>query len=233
MMSCSKAIRLTQCDWQFRQKKLENNSAIPNINTAKCSGKERKKFHLSQYDLRSPLRSIVIAAGMITLTVLPSGCSIVGDNTLSSETAQSTVSEYVAEHNGSVSSVQGVIQNEGSSQAVATVEVNNFKYKTYGSEQIYTGPAIAEFSRYTDGNWSMTRFTVSPNNIFSSASIATNIKSPSSNNIFGKFFNCMSYIKNEDGTYNTSIIGFLIIMSATISAPFIWLYLSGIKTNQA
>ena len=71
------------------------------------------------------------------------------------------------------------MQNENTNEAVATVELNNLRYSSSGgSDGTYTGKAIANFSRYTDGTWSMTRVTINPDNLFSAKWFDTDVKAP-------------------------------------------------------
>jgi hypothetical protein len=114
------------------------------------------------------LKSVLVGGSMIALTILPSGCNSINNKTLSTEQAQTVITKYITEHNGSVSNIQGVVQNEGTSQAVATIAVSDFNYTvSNGAKVKYTGKAIAQFSRYTDGKWSMTDVTINPDDAFS------------------------------------------------------------------
>jgi hypothetical protein len=122
----------------------------------------------SNRSLNSVFKSVLVGGSMIALTILPSGCNSINNKTLSREQAQEMVTNYVSENNGSVSNIQGVVQNEGTSQAVATIAVSDFNYTvSNGAKVKYTGKAIAQFSRYTDGKWSMTDVTINPDDAFS------------------------------------------------------------------
>jgi hypothetical protein len=121
------------------------------------------------------LKSVLVGGSMIALTILPSGCNSINNKTLSTEQAQTVITKYITEHNGSVSNIQGVVQNEGTSQAVATIAVSDFNYTvSNGAKVKYTGKAIAQFSRYTDGKWSMTDVTINPDDAFSARRFTIN-----------------------------------------------------------
>jgi hypothetical protein len=136
----------------------------------------------SNRSFKSVFKSVLVGGSMIALTTLPSGCNGINNKVLSSEKAQEIVTNYVIEHDGSVSNIQGVVQNEGASQAVATIAVSDFKYTISNGRKVkYTGKAVAEFSRYTDGRWSMTNVTINPDDAFSARRFTITDQSPSSN----------------------------------------------------
>jgi hypothetical protein len=129
----------------------------------------------SNHSSNSVFKSVLVGGSMVALMILPPGCNSINNKTLSRGQAQEIVTDYInqhtdyiSQHNGSTSDVQGVVQNEGASQAVATIAIRDFNYNASNGHTVkYTGKAVAEFSRYTDGRWSMTNMTINPDDVFS------------------------------------------------------------------
>jgi hypothetical protein len=135
----------------------------------------------SHRPLKSVFKSVLVGGSVIALTTLPSGCSGINNKVLSREQAQEIISKYVTDNNGNVGDIQGVVQNEGASQAVATVTISDFNYTISNGHKVkYTGKAAAQFSRYTDGKWSMTDVTINPDDVFSARHFTTNVQDPRS-----------------------------------------------------
>jgi hypothetical protein len=172
----------------------------------------------SNRSLNSVFKSVLVGGSMIALTILPSGCNSINNKTLSSEQAQTMVSSYVTEHNGSVSNIQGVVQNEGSSQAVATISVSDFNYTvSNGAKAKYTGKAIAQFSRYTDGKWSMTDVTINPDDVFSARHFTISNQSSSPN------ASAWVSIFSDPGGFFGIVFGIL-ALGVVVSSPIIIVY---------
>ncbi|MFB2922120.1 hypothetical protein [Aerosakkonema funiforme] len=108
------------------------------------------------------LSALIYVSSITLLSTVISGCTeIFPSKTLSQAKAERIINKWL-ESKGTISNFKGVTQNENESVAVATLEVANFQYKSYGNIQNYSGPAAASFTRYTDGTWAMTQFTITP-----------------------------------------------------------------------
>lgn len=123
------------------------------------------------------LSTLLYVASITSLSIVITGCTeILPSKTLSQAKAERIINKFL-ESKGSISSFKGVVQNENESTAVATLEVSNYQYRLYGNERTYSGPAIASFTRYTDGTWAMTRLTMTPQGDFMGTTwVDTNVK---------------------------------------------------------
>ena len=125
------------------------------------------------------LSALLYVSSITLLSTVISGCTeIFPSKTLSQAKAERIINKYL-ESKGTISNFKGVVQNENESVAVANLEVSNYQYNYRGNNETatYSGPAIASFTRYTDGTWAMTRFTITPpGNFWGTAWVDTNVK---------------------------------------------------------
>lgn len=104
------------------------------------------------------------------LSTLTTGCDLIKqDKSLSASKAEKIVNKWKASRSGTIEIV-GVRENPDNT-AVVTLKASNLIVKTdiLGtiSEQNFSGPGEAKFSRYTDGSWALTEL-VFGNNLFDS-----------------------------------------------------------------
>jgi hypothetical protein len=177
----------------------------------------------SNRSLNSVFKSVLVGGSVIALTILPSGCNSINNKILSSDKAQEIVSNYVTEHSGSVSNIQGVVQNEGTSQAVATIAISDFNYTISNGRTVkYTGKAVAKFSRYTDGRWSMTNVTINPDDAFSARRFTITDQGPTQPSLWD----------NISSNFGTSLTMFTFWFLGGISPFFLMYYLTQKKSAQ-
>lgn len=119
---------------------------------------------------------LYVATVTLFLTVTTGCAEILPSKTLSQAKAERIINKFL-DSKGTISSFKGVVQNENESTAVATLEVSNYQYRIYENDRTYSGPAIASFTRYTDGTWAMTRLTMTPPGDFMGTTwVDTNVK---------------------------------------------------------
>ncbi|HAZ42961.1 MAG TPA: hypothetical protein DDW76_16835 [Cyanobacteria bacterium UBA11369] len=108
------------------------------------------------------LTVLIYATNVVALSTLITGCDqIIPSKTLSQAKAEKMINKFL-QSKGTISNFKGVVQNENESTAEASIEVSNYNYKYYDTDKTYSGPATASFTRYNDGTWAMTRFTITP-----------------------------------------------------------------------
>ncbi|MEG5186696.1 hypothetical protein QUB28_23500 [Microcoleus sp. B4-C3] len=93
------------------------------------------------------------------MSTLTTGCDLIKqDKSLSTKKAEKIVNKWKASRSGTIE-IAGVRENPDNT-AVATLQVSNLIVKTNMlgtiSEQNFSGPGEATFSRYTDGSWALT-----------------------------------------------------------------------------
>jgi len=108
------------------------------------------------------LTVLIYATNVVGLSTLITGCDqIIPSKTLSQAKAEKIIKKWIGSR-GTIGNFKGVVQNENESTAEANLEVSNFQYKYYDTDKTYSGPVTASFTRYNDGTWAMTRFTITP-----------------------------------------------------------------------
>jgi hypothetical protein len=115
--------------------------------------------------LASSLSFLLLSASVTGLAIVTHGCSAnnVEQQGLQRENSEILLTKYISRHTGALTAFKGIIQGNSPSEATAELEISNFYYND-GST--YSGPALASFTRYTDGHWVMKRFTINPGNMF-------------------------------------------------------------------
>jgi hypothetical protein len=128
--------------------------------------------------ISSSLSFLLISGNVSGLAIGIHGCSnnSVEQQGLPRENAEVLLKDYVGKHAGNLTTLKGIIQGNSPSEANAELEVNNFFYDDGKSH--YSGPVIASFTRYTDGQWVMKRFTINPQNLFGAVWFNTDEKVP-------------------------------------------------------
>lgn len=108
------------------------------------------------------LSALLYVASITLLSTVTTGCTeIFPSKTLTQAKAEKLINKWL-ESKGTISNFKGVVQNENESTAAANFEVSDFKFNSHGETQSYSGPAIASFTRYTDGSWALTKVTITP-----------------------------------------------------------------------
>ena len=130
--------------------------------------------------ISSTLSFLLLSGSIAGLTIGTHGCSSsnVEQQGLQKENSEILLKDYVGKHTGTLTTFKGIIQGNSPSEAKVELEVDNFYYNSGKSK--YSGPALANFTRYTDGLWVMKRFTVNPNNMFGAIWFDTEEKVPTS-----------------------------------------------------
>lgn len=131
----------------------------------------------------SALSFLLLSGSVAGLAIGTHSCSNsnIEQQGLQKENSEILLKNYVSKHTGTLTVFKGVIEGNSPSEAKIELEVDNFYYNNGNSK--YSGPALANFTRYTDGLWVMKRFTVNPNNMFGAIWFDTEEKVPTNNEL--------------------------------------------------
>ncbi len=122
------------------------------------------------------LSALIYVANVTIMSTAITGCTdIFPSKTLSQAKAERIIKKWMGSK-GTIKEIKGVVQNDNESMAVANLDIAEFNFTADGITRNYSGAAVASFTRYTDGTWAMTKFTVTPPNILGTVWFDVNVK---------------------------------------------------------